>query len=177
MKKSSMLFLSMLACFCMMPNVVHGKTLNDMNAELEKLKEQQRVANSNKKLNQDELNKLNNEMNNYLLKSINENNSNKSKNKEITLLNEFIKYNFSNDIIDYYCIISEKIVKIIENKSNKSEIYKYIYENIVIVILNHITNKNYKFAYRKFLRSLNKIRKIIKNTQQDKYLIKKIKKI
>lgn len=123
------------------------------------------------------LNKLNNEMNNYLLKSINENNSNKSKNKEITLLNEFIKYNFSNDIIDYYCIISEKIVKIIENKSNKSEIYKYIYENIVIVILNHITNKNYKFAYRKFLRSLNKIRKIIKNTQQDKYLIKKIKKI
>ncbi len=123
------------------------------------------------------LNKLNNEMNNYLLKSINENNSNKSKNKEITLLNEFIKYNFSNDIIDYYCIISEKIVKIIENKSNKSEIYKYIYENIVIVILNHITNKNYEFAYRKFLRSLNKIRKIIKNTQQDKYLIKKIKKI
>lgn len=123
------------------------------------------------------LNKLNNEMNNYLLKSINENNRNKSKNKEITLLNEFIKYNFSNDIIDYYCIISEKIVKIIENKSNKSEIYKYIYENIVIVILNHITNKNYKFAYRKFLRSLNKIRKIIKNTQQDKYLIKKIKKI
>lgn len=123
------------------------------------------------------LNKLNNEMNNYLLKSINENNSNKSKNKEITLLNEFIKYNFSNDIIDYYCIISEEIVKIIENKSNKSEIYKYIYENIVIVILNHITNKNYKFAYRKFLRSLNKIRKIIKNTQQDKYLIKKIRKI
>ena len=123
------------------------------------------------------LNKLNNEMNNYLLKSINENNRNKSKNKEITLLNEFIKYNFSNDIIDYYCIISEKIVKIIENKSNKSEIYKYIYENIVIVILNHITNKNYKFAYRKFLRSLKKIRKIIKNTQQDKYLIKKIKKI
>lgn len=123
------------------------------------------------------LNKLNNEMNNYLLKSINENNSNKSKNKEITLLNEFIKYNFSNDIIDYYCIISEKIVKIIENKSNKSEIYKYIYENIVIVILNHITNENYEFAYRKFLRSLNKIRKIIKNTQQDKYLIKKIKKI
>ena len=120
---------------------------------------------------------LNNEMNNYLLKSINENNSNKSKNKEITLLNEFIKYNFSNDIIDYYCIISEKIVKIIENKSNKSEIYKYIYENIVIVILNHITNKNYKFAYRKFLRSLNKFRKIIKNTQQDKYLIKKIRKI
>ena len=116
-------------------------------------------------------------MNNYLLKSINENNSNKSKNKEITLLNEFIKYNFSNDIIDYYCIISEKIVKIIENKSNKSEIYKYIYENIVIVILNHITNKNYKFAYRKFLRSLNKFRKIIKNTQQDKYLIKKIRKI
>ena len=123
------------------------------------------------------LNKLNNEMNNYLLKSINENNSNKSKNKEITLLNEFIKYNFSNDIIDYYCIISEKIVKIIENKSNKSEIYKYIYENIVIVILNHITNENYEFAYRKFLRSLNKIRKIIKNTQQDKYLIKKIRKI
>ena len=123
------------------------------------------------------LNKLNNEMNNYLLKSINENNSNKSKNKEITLLNEFIKYNFSNDIIDYYCIISEKIVKIIENKSNKSKIYKYIYENIVIVILNHITNKNYKFAYRKFLRSLNKFRKIIKNTQQDKYLIKKIRKI
>ena len=123
------------------------------------------------------LNKLNNEMNNYLLKSINENNSNKSKNKEITLLNEFIKYNFSNDIIDYYCIISEKIVKIIENKSNKSEIYKYIYENIVIVILNHITNENYEFACRKFLRSLNKIRKIIKNTQQDKYLIKKIKKI
>ena len=62
MKKSSMLFISILVCFCMMPNVVHGKTLNDMNAELEKLKEQQRIANSNKKLNQDELNKLNNEI-------------------------------------------------------------------------------------------------------------------
>ena len=46
MKKSSMLFISILVCFCMIPNVVHGKTLNDMNAELEKLKEQQRIANS-----------------------------------------------------------------------------------------------------------------------------------
>lgn len=123
------------------------------------------------------LNKLNNEMNNYLLKSINESKINQAKNKEISLLNEFIMYNFSNDIIDYYCIISEEIVKIIENKSDKSEIYKYIYENTVLIMLKYIMNKKYKLACRKFLRSLNKIGKIIKNTQQDKELIKKIRKI
>lgn len=62
MKKSSILFIFIILCFGVWPNDVHGRTLNDMNNELAKLQEQQRIANSNKKLNQDELNKLNNEI-------------------------------------------------------------------------------------------------------------------
>lgn len=62
MRKRNILVISILLSFCMLPNIVYGRTINDMNNELAKLKEQQRIANSNKKLNQDEMNKLNNDI-------------------------------------------------------------------------------------------------------------------
>lgn len=66
---------------------------------------------------------------------------------ELTVLRWFRDNFVATEDIKYYYEIAPLIVECINKSPDSNEVYKNIYERIILVCVNAIENKNYAFAY------------------------------
>lgn len=97
--------------------------------------------------------------------------------EELTILRWFRDNFVSENDKKYYYKIAPIIVKIINEKENQKELYKIIYEEIIIVCINAIKNEKYDIAYNTYKNSLLFLQENIVKPKQEEKLLKTLHKI
>lgn len=74
--------------------------------------------------------------------------------EELTILRWFRDNFVSKEDIEHYYKTAPFIVKTIDELNDNTNIYNYIYENVVAACVNAIKNKDYDFAYKRYKSSI-----------------------